>query len=123
MRSIFAMCSFIVLLALSTAVRAERGLNVAVIAESVSTRIEARNVMRRQGWTEETDFRRADAILVVCRSGLMLPLNDTYRSISDLHHDVEGLLNITGDNYHVYIFRINSNLGVEQSGHINYPAE
>ena len=101
---------------------AERGLNVAVIAHSISTRAEARNVMRRQGWSEAANLRQADAILVVCRSGLNWPLSSSYRSIKELDDDADSQLNISGSNFHIYIYQINNNLGVDEVKHVHYPA-
>jgi hypothetical protein len=101
---------------------AERGLNVAVIAHSVSTSMEAREVLRRQGWTE-TSLRQADAILVVCRSGLSYPLSSSYDSIKELDEDAESQLNISGSNFHVYIYRINDDLSVDEIKHSHYPAD
>ena len=103
-------------------VSAERALNVAVIAHSISTSMEAREVRRRNGWTE-TDLRQADAILVVCRSGLNWPLNSSYDSIKELDDDADSLLNISGSNFHIYIYRINSDLSVDEIKHVHYPAD
>lgn len=101
---------------------AQRGLGVAVIAHSVSTRMEAREVLRRQGWSETTNLRQADAILVVCRSGLNWPLNSSYDSIKELDEDADSQLNISGSNFHVYVYRINDDLSVNEVKHIHYPA-
>ena len=102
---------------------AEPGLNVAVIAHSISTRAEARNVMRRQGWAEAASLRQADAILVVCRSGLNWPLSSSYRSIKELDDDADSQLNISGSNFHIYIYQINNNLGVDEVKHVHYPVD
>ena len=101
---------------------AERGLNVAVIAHSISTSMEAREVRRRNGWSE-TDFRQADAILVVCRSGLNWPLSSSYDSIKELDEDADSQLNISGSNFHIYIYRINNDLSVDEIKHVHYPAD
>ena len=101
---------------------AERGLSVAVIAHSVSTSMEAREVRRRNGWTE-TSLRQADAILVVCRSGLNWPLNSSYDSIKELDEDADSQLNISGSNFHIYIYRINDDLSVDEIKHVHYPAD
>lgn len=120
--------SFPILLALISLVsfpnpvNAERGLNVAVIAHSISTYREAREVRRRQGWTE-TSLRGAEAILVVCRSGLNWPLNSSYDSIKELDEDADSQLNISGSNFHIYIYRINDDLSVDEIKHIHYPAD
>ena len=100
----------------------QAGLNLAVIAHSVSTRIEARAVLRRQGWTQTDDFRRADGILVVCRSSLTYPLDASYPSIRDLDRDADSQLNISGPLYHVYLYRIDSDLSVSEVRHVHYKA-
>jgi hypothetical protein len=41
-----------------------RSLNMAVIAPSVSTSMEARTIMRQKGWIE-TNFRQADGTLYI----------------------------------------------------------
>lgn len=111
-------CSFV----FSLPAYAERGLSVAVIAHSISTRMEARQVLRRQGWTETTNLRQADGILVVCRSGLNWPLNSSYRSIKELDDNANSQLNISGSNFHIYVYRINDDLSVDEVKHIHYPA-
>lgn len=114
--------ALLVATALSAPAYAERGLSVAVIAHSVSTRMEAREVLRRQGWTETTNLRQADGILVVCRSGLTWPLNSSYDSIKELDDDADSQLNISGSNFHIYVYRINDDLSVDEVKHIHYPA-
>lgn len=99
-----------------------RSLNMAVIAPSVSTSMEARSIMRQKGWIE-TNFRQADGILVVVRSMLFNPLSYSYRSIGDLQKDADMQLNISGENFHVYIYQINDDLSVTQLKHINYKAD
>jgi hypothetical protein len=113
---------FVCVFALSVPTQAQRGSSVAVIAYSISTRMEAREVLRRQGWTETTNLRQADAILVVCRSGLNWPLNSSYDSIKELSDDANSQLNITGSNFHIYVYRINDGLSVGEVKHIHYPA-
>jgi hypothetical protein len=115
---------FVLIVALSAplTVYAQRGLNVAVIAHSISTRVEARKVMQRQGWSEAANLRQADAILVVCRSGLNWPLSSSYRTIKELDDDADSQLNISGANFHIYIYQINNNLGVDEVKHVHFPA-
>lgn len=115
--------SLVVSLSVPLNAYAERGLNVAVIAQSISTRAEARKVMQRQGWMEATNLRQADAILVVCRSGLNWLLSGSYRSIKDLSDDTDSQLNISGSNFHIHIYQINNNLGIDEINHIHYPAD
>lgn len=100
---------------------AERGLNLVVIAHSFSTRTEAREVLRRQGWTETTNLSQADGILVVCRSTLRRPLDSSYGSIGALDGDVDSQLNLSGSRFHVYLYHINDNLSVDEVQHIDYP--
>ncbi|WP_047542097.1 hypothetical protein [Methylotenera versatilis] len=107
---------------LSFPVKAERGLNVAVIAHSLSTRAEARAVLRKQGWFATENLRQADGILVVCRSSLRNPLSNNYRSIKELDEDADSQLNISGANFHIYVFRINDNLSVDEVNHVRYEA-
>ncbi len=113
---------FLIAIVLSVPVYAQRGLSVAVIAHSVSTSMEAREVLWKQGWTETTNFRQADGILVVCRSGLLWPLNSSYDSIKKLNNDADMQLNISGSKFHVYVYRINNDLSVSEVEHIHYPA-
>ena len=120
--SLFSCLTILAVLFLSPPAQAERGVAVAVIAHSVSTSIEARDVRRRQGWTE-TSLRDADAILVVCRSELNWPLQNSYESVAALNEDADSQLNISGSNFHVYIYRINSDLSVDEVMHVNYPAD
>jgi hypothetical protein len=60
----------------STGARAA-GEKFFVIAESVSTSMEARRIIREQRW-EEAPLRRAEYVLVVVRSRLMMPLSGIY---------------------------------------------
>lgn len=100
----------------------KRGLGVAVIAPSVSTSMEARKILTRQGWSQ-ANLRNADGILVVVRSMLFNPLNYSYRSIGDLQNDADTQLNISGVNFHIYLYQINDDLSVTQLKHISYKAE
>ena len=102
--------------------KAERGLNVVVIAHSLSTRAEARAVLRKQGWFETENLRQADGILVVCRSNLKTPLSDNYISKKELDEDADSQLNISGANFHIYVFRINDNLSVDEVNHVRHEA-
>jgi hypothetical protein len=121
-RLVYGLLFLLSLLVAPGFVSAERGLNVAVIAHSISTSREAREIRRRNGWTE-TDLRQADAILVVCRSSLNWPLDSSYDSINELDDDADSQLNISGSNFHIYICRINNDLSVDEIKHVNYPAE
>lgn len=117
------LAAFFVAVASTVPAHAERGLNLAVIAHSVSTSMEAREVLRREGWSETSNLRQADGILVVCRSMLSYPLDNSYDSIKELDEDADSQLNISGSNFHVYIYRINDDLSVDEVKHIYYPAD
>jgi hypothetical protein len=117
---LLALLAFVGALVLSIPAQADRTLSVAVIAHSVSARMEAQEVLRRQGWTETTNIGQADAILVVCRSGLIFPLRSSYDSIKELDDDANSQLNISGSNFHIYLYRINVDLSVDEIKHIHY---
>lgn len=96
--------------------------DVVVIAHSVSTRMEARNVLARLKW-REVHFKKASGVLVVCRSALLNPLQQNYNSIVELDQDAENQLNIAGFNFHVYIFQIENDLSVKSVKHFSYRAD
>ena len=95
--------------------------NVFVIAESVSTSIEARSIIRRNRW-QESPFRQADFILVVVRSMLFSPLTEYYDSVEQLRLDASNQMNIAGSNFVVYIFDIDSRRRPIFFRKIDYPA-
>jgi hypothetical protein len=99
-----------------------RGLGVYVIAPSVSTSMEARSIRIKKGWTESS-LRQADAILVVVRSMLFNPLDYSYDSVKELQDDSESQLNISGENFHVYIYSIDDDMKVSQEKHVSYKAD
>jgi hypothetical protein len=119
-----AMCitATILLLAPSLSHAQGRGLSVAVIAPSISTSMEAREVLARLGWSQ-TNLRNADGILVVVRSMSFNPLSYSYRSIGDLQRDADTLPNISGENFHIYLYQINDDLSVTQLKHSSYKAK
>lgn len=96
--------------------------SVAVIAPSVSTSMIAREVLTKLR-ASEVGFRYADAVLVVVRSSLYNPLLASYGSVCDLQKDADGQLNIAGPNFHVYLYTMDDNLGVTQTGHQSFPAD
>ena len=122
-RRLWSVLAFVCTFVFSVSAYAQRGLSVAVIAHSISTRVEAREVLRRQGWIEVTNLRQADAILVVCRSGLNWPLNSSYASTKELDNDANSQLNISGSNFHIYVYRINDDLSVDEIKHPHRPAD
>ena len=96
---------------------AQQGLSVAVVAHSISTRSEARKVLARRGWTETTNLQHADGILVVCRSSLNWPLNDSYQSFKELDDDADAQRNMSGSKFHIYVYKLNDDLSVEKVAH------
>jgi hypothetical protein len=97
--------------------------DVYVIAHSISTRTEARRVMQKQGWSQSANPNQANGILVVCRSGLSYPLNSSYRNIKELNDDADSQLNISGSNFHIYLFNLNGNKTLSEARHVYYPAD
>ena len=95
---------------------------VVVIAPSVSTSMEARLILSKQGWIE-TNLRNASAALVVVRSMLYNPLMFSYESFDELERDAEMQLNISGENFHVYIYSLDDRLKPTQLKHISYKAD
>ncbi len=78
-------------------------------------------MLAKLGW-HEVALKGADGIMVIVRSSLSYPLSSAYDSIQDLKDDAEGQLNISGPKYHVYIFTITDDLGVDEVKHIQYEA-
>ena len=89
---------------------------VAVIAPSVSTSMKAREVRYQMKW-QEVSPKCVDYILVVVRSGLSYPLQMNYDSYGELKDDAENQLNISGSNYHIYLFYIEKDLSVTEVDH------
>jgi hypothetical protein len=97
------------------------GEQVYVIAESVSTSMEAHRILYQQRWVE-VPLRRARFVLVVVRSELEMPLTAFYESVGELKRDAEMQLNISGSNYVVYIFGLDDDLRPTELKRIAYPA-
>ena len=95
--------------------------NCAVIAPSISTQNESYRVMRKLQCSFSS-FRDSDFILVVVRSELFDPLMLSYESVSELKRDSDMQLNISGSNFHIYIYGLNGDLSVNQLKHISYKA-
>jgi hypothetical protein len=76
---------------------------VYVIADSVSTRMEARRIMQQKGWSE-IPLRQAHYALVVVRSMLWDPLGSTYDSVGELKEAAAQQMNISGDDFVVPLF-------------------
>lgn len=94
---------------------------VLVIAHSISTEREARVVVRRNDMREVYRPADADALLVVCRSGLSWPLDDAYESVEELSKAADSQMNISGEKFHVYLYTIDSDSRVRQAKHRHYP--
>lgn len=109
------------LFCLLTASVSANAQNVAVIAHSVSTRMEARNVISERSMNR-IELKDAEKVLVVCRSGLRYPMSSSYRSISDLDDDADMQLNISGRYFHVYLFSVDSSGRVQELEHERYLA-
>ena len=100
-----------------------RNINVAVIAPSISASIKAREIKNQNGWLE-VDPQQADYILVVVRSNMeFFPLSSTYDSYGELSEDAENLPNITGSNYHIYLYELKDDLSVNEVKHNHFEAE
>jgi hypothetical protein len=95
---------------------------VAVIAPSISTGVMAREVLAKLR-ASEVGFCHADVVLVVVRSSLYNPLLPSYASVCDLQKDADGQRNIAGPNFHVYLYAMDDNLRVTQTGHQSLPAD
>ncbi|MCV4684428.1 hypothetical protein OFB94_32605, partial [Escherichia coli] len=68
----------------------------------------------------ESSLRKADVILTVVRSSLNYPLNSSYDSIGELEEDIESQLNISGSNGHIYVYRIEDDLSVNEIFHSGF---
>lgn len=113
----------LVLLLFSEVSFSQKGITeVAVIAPSVSTSMKAREVRHKMKW-QEVAPKDADYILVVVRSGLSYPLQMSYDSYGELKDDAENQLNISGSNYHIYLFYLEKDLSVTVVDHKYYEAE
>ena len=96
---------------------------MAVVAHSVSTSMEARRILRTLGWSEITNLRQADGILIVCRSMMFQPLNFSYDSFQELDRDVSMQINIAGNYIHIYIYQFEDDLRVTQVEHQHYETD
>jgi len=114
--------TILVVLALILGTTLLRASDVAIIAHSVSTSMEAHKILARFKW-REVQLKQADGILVVCRSMLFNPLRDSYDDIGSLDKDADMQLNISGENFHVYIYKINDDLSVRLVKHFSYKAD
>jgi hypothetical protein len=91
-----------------------------VIAPSVSTRLEAKRLLRFCRWSDTTVVRDADLVLVVVRSSGSDPLEPSYDSLKWLQDAASSQLNESGAQFHVYLFSIRQDLSFLQSSHRSY---
>lgn len=105
----------------SLAAGPKAGEKVSVIAPSVSTSMKAREIRLEMRWLEVPP-KQSDYVLVVVRSELYNPLMPSYDSFGKLKEDAEMQLNISGSNYHIYIYWLHDTLEVSQLKHISMKA-
>jgi len=84
--------------------------------------LEARQIVARQGWTVGK-LKTSDAILVVVRSALVLPLRSAYLFVGDLKEDADRQLNIAGTKFHIYLYQLGDDLECTELKHISYAVE
>jgi hypothetical protein len=113
---------FLLFLSIGAVAQAPQHLDVWVVAPSVSTSMESRTILRKLGWTE-VPLRRAQAVLVVVRSSLSLPLRIHYDSTCELKQDADLQLNIMGPSFHVYVYRLADDMSVTEAEHTSYKAD
>ncbi len=102
--------------------RTSSASGVFVIAHSLSTRMKAREILMNSR-LHEANLRQSDGALVVCRSELFNPLNYSYGSVGELNEDADRQLNISGSNYHVYIYSFDEDFQCHQVKHTSFPAD
>ena len=81
----------------------------------------AREIRMKKGWLEVSP-KESELVLVVCRSALLNPLDYSYTSFAELSDAAEHQLNIAGLNFHIYLFRFNSDLSLSEASHTSFPA-
>lgn len=101
---------------------ARASLPVYVVAPSVSTDAEAEVILQNGGW-QRVAAAQATNVLVVVRSGQVLPLSSNYESLQALEEDAHRQPNLTGPRFHVYVFGPPSGIGLTQLKHLSYDAE
>jgi hypothetical protein len=91
-----------------------------VVAPSVSTKLEARRMLRVCRWADTSVVRDADLVLVVVRSSASEPLSPSYDSLKWLQDAASSQLNDSGAQFHVYLYAIRQDLSFLQSSHRSY---
>ena len=107
----------------STPVKAERGVSVAIIALSGAARSAAQEALWNLGWTETKNLGQADAVVVACKSNENWPLNNTYSSIRELESDAMQPANAIGMDTHIYVYKINADMSVDEIKYLHLPAK
>jgi hypothetical protein len=96
--------------------------NIVVVAPSVSTSMKAREIRMAAG-LHEVALRYATRVLVVVRSSLFDPLDYSYNSFGELEEDADNQLNISGPNYHVYVYDLDDDLRPSRVSHKSFEAD
>lgn len=120
---ILILLAFLGAFAVSTPARAERGLSVTVIAPSIAARTAAQEALWNLGWTETKSLGQADAVVVACNSNESWPLNNTYGSIKELESDALLPANAIGSDIHIYVYKINADMSVDEIKYLHLPGE
>lgn len=120
---ILILLAFLGAFAVSNPARAERGLSVAVIAPSISARTAAHETLWNLGWTETKNLGQAEAVIVACNSNESWPLNNTYNSINELESDALLPANASGSDTHIYVYKINADMSVDEIKYLHLPGE
>lgn len=107
----------------STSAIAERGVSVAVIAPSGAALSAAKEALWSLGWTETKNLGQADAVVVACKSNENWPLNNTYSNIKELESDAMQQANIIGSDTHIYVYKINADMSVDEIKYLHLPAK
>lgn len=120
---ILILLAFLGAFAVSNTARAERGLSVAVIAPSTAARTAAQEALWNLGWTETKNLGQAEAVVVACKSNESWPLNNTYSSIKELESDALLPANSIGSDTHIYVYKINADMSVDEIKYLHLPAK
>jgi hypothetical protein len=57
------------------------------------------------------------------RSGLGNPLSTHYDGYDEMNRDADSQLNISGESFHLYIFKLGDDLDCTQMKHVTYKAD
>ncbi len=95
---------------------------VAVITHSISTYLEALNILEYMYWKEVPPDKNA-YILVVCRSDKDNPLGIYYDSLEELSAAAEILPNQSADRFHIYFYKFTADSTLKQFYYDSYPVK